>query len=62
MNKLLDILASEAYMTGRKDYEANGENFSNPYKPKTEQALCWDKGYNDARSAQALDEQNSWFG
>lgn len=61
-NTELNKIANAAYLHGREDYDNHGENTPNPYAARTIQWRCWYKGFNDGRSAQALDEQNSWFG
>lgn len=61
MNKSLDKRMSQAYVNGREDYDRFGENAPNPYERGTEESNCWESGYSDGRSLQAIDEQDSWY-
>lgn len=61
MDKVKDARMSQAYTDGHVDYEAFGENCLNPYDQGTEESKCWEAGYSDARSLQAIDEQDSWY-
>ena len=59
MDKAKDKRMSQAYVNGREDYDSFGENVPNPYEQGSKESKCWELGYSDARSLQALDEQDS---